>query len=281
MMMENKFSDEEIKVMQCYIQRGEGLAGDRYQYKDIQDETIMSSMVDLFEQKRKCNDTKKSNEYTWARLSKDLKLSIPLCKKYYELFECAKQNIEKEQSHNLKGSEPVDDRQDGLEAASLEQLIREHRILRRKFDKLEQALIMYARARKPIDKEVTEETRYIRYTKFIEGIKGMNSPILSAIFIAEEAKMMKELGKGNVQASLKVGRQFKVLMLTDENLSLLQSAYRPVDDFVITEELVKLKFQGASMTKFNKYLSKYKQWKELIDRNKVLYKSYVEYMERV
>ena len=58
---------------------------------------------------------------------------------------------------------------------------------------------------------------------------------------------------------------------------LLENAYRPTKDFVLTEKLIKQNFQGASIAKFKKYLVKYRQWREIIEHNQILYKGYTEY----
>ena len=89
--------------------------------------------------------------------------------------------------------------------------------------------------------------------------------------------MLEGKVKEIIPLPIEIGSQYKVLNLTKENLMLLENAYRPTKDFVLTEELTRLNFQGASIAKFKKYLVKYRQWREIVEHNQLLYKGYVEY----
>lgn len=178
--------------------------------------------------------------------------------------------------HNIE-KHKVYERQDKLHEVDLQEIVREHVRLKRKLEKIESMLRAYLNTQEEIQMNSGEGLSYSRYVKFIEGIKSMNSPILNAIFIAEDIRMLEGKVKEIIPLPIEIGSQYKVLNLTKENLMLLENAYRPTKDFVLTEELTRLNFQGASIAKFKKYLVKYRQWREIVEHNQLLYKGYVEY----
>ena len=159
----------------------------------------------------------------------------------------------------------------------LQEIVREHARLKRKLEKVENMLRAYLNTQEEIPMNSGEGLFYSRYVKFIEGIKSMDSLILNAIFIAEDIRMLEEEVKEIIPLLIEIGSEYKVLKLTKENLMLLENAYRPTKDFVLTEKLIKQNFQGASIAKFKKYLVKYRQWREIIEHNQILYKWYTEY----
>lgn len=178
--------------------------------------------------------------------------------------------------HNIE-KHKVYEQQDKLHEVDLQEIVREHVRLKRKLEKVESMLRAYLNTQEEIQMNSGESLSYSRYVKFIEGIKSMNSPILTAIFIAEDIRMLEGKVKEIIPLPIEIGSQYKVLKLTKENLMLLENAYRPTKDFVLTEKLIKQNFQGASIAKFKKYLVKYRQWREIIEHNQILYKGYTEY----
>lgn len=178
--------------------------------------------------------------------------------------------------HNIEKHKAYE-KQDKLHGVDLQEIVREHVRLKRKLEKVESMLRAYLNTQEEIQMNSGESLSYSRYVKFIEGIKSMNSPILTAIFIAEDIRMLEGKVKEIIPLPIEIGSQYKVLKLTKENLMLLENAYRPTKDFVLTEKLIKQNFQGASIAKFKKYLVKYRQWREIVEHNQILYKGYMEY----
>ena len=178
--------------------------------------------------------------------------------------------------HNIEKHKTYE-KQDKLHEVDLQEIVREHVRLKRKLEKVESMLRAYLNTQEEIQMNSGEGLSYSRYVKFIEGIKSMNSPILNTIFISEDIRMLEGKVKEIIPLPIEIGSQYKVLKLTKENLMLLENVYRPTKDFVLTEKLIKQNFQGASIAKFKKYLVKYRQWREIVEHNQILYKGYTEY----
>lgn len=178
--------------------------------------------------------------------------------------------------HNIEKHKTYE-KQDKLHEVDLQEIVREHVRLKRKLEKVESMLRAYLNTQEEIQMNSGEGLSYSRYVKFIEGIKSMNSPILNTIFISEDIRMLEGKVKEIIPLPIEIGSQYKVLKLTKENLMLLENAYRPTKDFVLIEKLIKQNFQGASIAKFKKYLVKYRQWREIVEHNQILYKGYTEY----
>lgn len=106
--------------------------------------------------------------------------------------------------HNIEKHKAYE-KQDKLHEVDLQEIVREHVRLKRKLEKVESMLRAYLNTQEEIQTNSGEGLPYSRYVKFIEGIKSMNSPILNAIFIAEDIRMLEGKVKEIIPLPIEIG----------------------------------------------------------------------------
>ena len=106
--------------------------------------------------------------------------------------------------HNIEKHKTYE-KQDKLHEVDLQEIVREHVRLKRKLEKVESMLRAYLNTQEEIQMNSGEGLSYSRYVKFIEGIKSMNSPILNAIFIAEDIRMLEGKVKEIIPLPIEIG----------------------------------------------------------------------------